>query len=112
MALDRLSANIALLGLVTNAPEKPSVVLSQPSSTIGSRSTISFKHERIIGQLLSFVCGYSDDALRSMATCIEEDHQSDRLVVRYAATEGNHGALVKCMEQVASILQDEARNGL
>lgn len=113
--MDRLSAKIALLGLVTNAVEKPSIVVSTPPekpSTIGSRRTIPFKHERTIGQHLSFICGYGDDTLCTMAACIEEDHQNNRLILRYAANVGNHEALSKPMEQVARILQDEAKNGL
>lgn len=113
--MDRLSANIALLGLVTNSPERPSIVVSTPPeklSTIGSRRTILFKHERIIGQHLSFICGYGDDTLCTMAACIEEDQQNNCLILRYAANVCNHGVLVKSMEQVARILQDEAKNGL
>lgn len=47
-----------------------------------------------------------------MAACIEEDQQNNCLILRYAANVCNHGVLVKSMEQVARILQDEAKNGL
>lgn len=113
--MDRLAANIALLGLITDAPEAASAVVSTPRIepfSLASLRTISFKHERLISQHLSFVCAYSDDAFHALATCIEEDHPNNRLMIRYAANLGDHKMLMASLNQVTRILQDEARNGL
>lgn len=112
--MERLAANIALLGLVTDAPEAPSLMVSTPPKeppTTASLRTMEFKHERLISQHLSFICATSDDPLRIMATCVEEDPHSERLLIRFAANTGTYKELMESLEHIARILQEEANNG-
>ncbi|TLD20894.1 hypothetical protein E2P81_ATG08558 [Venturia nashicola] len=111
--MEHLAANIALLGLVTDAPEAPSLTVSTPpreSPTTASLRTIKFKHERLISQNLAFICANSNDPLRIMATCIEEDHPNERLIIRFAANKGTYEELMESMRHIVRILQDESNN--
>lgn len=112
--IDRLSVKIALLGLVNDLPEQPSVnenshyieaQKSQPSRTL------AFKHEISITQQLAFICAYSDDPLHVMATCIEEAIPRGCLVIHVAANTGKHEVLVDGLKAISRILQNEAING-
>jgi hypothetical protein len=110
--IDRLAAKIALLGLVTDKPEGPSITesnqytgarrLSQP------RRSLTFEHEVSITQHFGFICAYSEDPLHVTAACIEE---TNGLVIRIAANTGRHDKLLDGMKKVSGILQNEAING-
>ena len=113
---DSVAVKIALLGLVNDLPEPPSI--TEPSQFIEARElelarTISFKHETSITQQLAFICAYYDDPLHVMATCIEEVAGSRRgLVIRFAANTGRHEILLARLKEISVILQCEAANGL
>jgi hypothetical protein len=113
-SIDRLSVKIALLSLLSDLPEQPSInVSSQHIEAQESQfgRTLAFKHEISIAQQLAFICAYSDDPLHVLATCIEENISRGCLVIRVAANTGKHKILVDGLKTISRILQTEAING-
>jgi hypothetical protein len=113
--MDQLAINIGILSLVNELPETPSFIdASQVVEKTASRSerTIRLRHEISLNQHLAFICGYSDDALHVMGTCIEECDNSAGLVFRYAANTGKHDVLRVALKDVARLLQDEANKSI
>ena len=112
--IDCLSVKIALLSLVNNLPEQPSINTSSQHMELGesrpSRSLI-FKHEISITQQLAFICVCSDDPLHILAICIEESILRNCLIIRFAANTAKHEALIDGLKTISQILQDEAVNG-
>jgi hypothetical protein len=113
-AVDRLQVKIALLRLVNECPEHPSV--NTPSQFIKrqisqSDRTLSFKHELSITQQLAFISAYSQDPLHVTAVSIEEAIHGRALTIRFAANTGKHDDLVKGLKMISKILENEARNG-
>src|SRR5271163_4592431 len=94
--IDCLSVKIALLSLVNDLPEQPSINAS--SQYIEAQEpqpgrTLTFKHEVSITQQLAFICAYSGDPLHILATCIEEAIPGSCLIMRFAANTGKHEVL-------------------
>ena len=113
-SIDRLSVKIALLSLISNLPEQPSV--NVPSQYIEAQEsqpgrTLTFRHEVSITQQLAFVCAYSDDPLHVLATCVEEAIPSGGLIIHLAANSGKHECLIDGLKEISRILQNEAING-
>ena len=99
---------IALLSLVNDLPEQPSInVSSQHIEAQESRvgRSLAFKHEVSIVQQLA------DDPLHVLATCIEENISRGCLVIQLAANTGKHKILVDGLKTISRILQTEAING-
>jgi hypothetical protein len=112
--VDRLQVKIALLRLVSDCPEQPSVnTPSQFLKTQNSQSerVLSFKHELSITQQLAFICAYSHDPCCVTAVCIEEAAHGSALTVRFAANAGKHGKLIDGLKTISRILESEAKNG-
>jgi hypothetical protein len=110
-SVDRLSVKIAILGLISNLPEPPSVNIPSPSIESQPGRSLTFKHEISIAQQLAFICAYSDDPLHVLATCVEEASPSDGLTIHLAANSGMHGPLIDGLKKISQILQNEASNG-
>lgn len=112
--LDLLSAKIALLSLLTDLPEPPSINESS-RYTKGEKPqpdrTLPFKHEVSITQHLAFICAYSDSPLHVLAICVEEAVTKDSLMIRLAVNTGKHEVLINGLKVMSQILQDEATNG-
>lgn len=110
-SVDSLSVKIALLSLISNLPEPPSV--NSPSEYIEAQEgrTLTFKHEISITQQLAFICAYSDDPLHVLATCVEEAIPSNGLTIHLAANSGTHVRLINGLKEISQILQNEASNG-
>lgn len=99
--IDRLLVNIALLSLVDDLPEPPSVNISSQyieAQEPQPHRTLSFNYEIIITQQLAFVCAYSGDRLHVLATCVEEATPKSCLVIRFAANSGKHEVLCRWVE--------------
>ena len=115
--LDRLSIKIALLSLITDLPEPPSVEspvkFTEAHGIELPGRTLSFKHEISITQHLAFVCAYSGDPLHVLAICVEEGNAGDGLTIHLAANTGTahvHAVLINGLNKILTILQDEALN--
>ena len=116
-AVDRLSVRIALLGLLNDLPEQPSINASPNQLFVEAQEsqsgrTLTFDHEKSITQRLAYISAYSDDPLHVLATCIEEEARRGCLIIRLAANTGTHENLVNRMTGISQILQNEAINGL
>lgn len=112
--VNRLVVRIALLSLVDDVPEKPSITRSVQAAASQeglSHRSLSLKHEVSIAQHLAFVSAYSDSPYHVMAVCIEEEVQRASLVIRFAANTGEHKALLDGLKNISVILQNEAANG-
>jgi hypothetical protein len=112
--IPQLHVKIALLRLVSDYPEQPSV--NTPSQFLESQNrqserTLSFTHELSITQQLAFICAYSHDPLRVTAVCIEEAAHGRALTVRFAANSGTHDDLINGLKAISRILEIEAQNG-
>ena len=112
--IDCLSVKIALLSLVNNLPEQPSINTSSQHMELGesrpSRSLI-FKHEISITQQLAFICAYSDDPLHVLAICIEKSNLRHCLIIHFATNTAKHESLIDGLKTISQILQNEAVNG-
>src|ERR1700761_3342369 len=112
--VDRLQVKIAILGLVNEYPEQPSVnELNEYIETQNSQSdrTLTIEHELSITQQLAFICAYSYDPLHIIAVCIEEAIDSRSLTIRIAANTGQHDNLVDGLKIISRILESEAKKG-
>jgi hypothetical protein len=108
--IDKLVVNIALFSLVTESPERPSDHERSHMSEEGR--TICLKDERSICHQLSFICAHSQDPAHIMATCIEEMGSNNQaLTIRIAANSGKHGKVLAALNDMASVLQNEAKKG-
>ena len=134
---DQLAVKIALLSLVNDLPEQPSIaevstsedvddtgtsqsqdLSCDPSGTIFQR--MPFKYELLAVQNLAFISAYSNDPLHVLALACHEIHDQtsgshinsnafgNRIMIRLAANSGTHDELLKQMRVIAKILQDEA----
>ena len=109
--LDCLTVKTILLGIVNDIPEPPTLNIPQKHKFLERGRALSFKHEVCIAQQLAYVCAYSSDPLHVLAVCVEETASRNGMIIRFAANTGNHEALVDGLQNIARILQNEAKNG-
>lgn len=136
---EHLAVKIALLSLINDLPEKPSIARFSPSAgedgSGPSRSQdlsldspgavfkrMPLKHELLAAQNLAFISAYSKNPLHVLALACHEiqDHKtgshsdsnasSKKVMIRLAANTGTHDMLLKEMKIITKILQDEAND--
>lgn len=134
---EHLAVKIALLSLVNDLPEQPSIAkLSLAEELTGTGASLSqdlpcdpsgitfqrmpLKYELLAAQNLAFISAYSNDPLHVLAlACHETQDQSTgsrindylcghKIIIRLAANSGIHNGLLRQMKKIAGILQDEA----
>lgn len=134
---EHLAVKIALLSLVNDLPEQPSIaklsLAEELTGTGASRSQdlscdpygitsqrMPLKYELLAAQNLAFISAYSNDPLHVLALACHETHEQStgsridgylcghKIIIRLAANSGTHDGLLTQMKKFAEILQDEA----
>ncbi len=105
----RLMQNIALLEVLNRVPEKPKENLLISNNNSPHRLTLERENE-IVGNL-AFLSATTDNILKVMAICIEEDQGTDAITIRVASNTGDLTEVVTGFEALARILERAARRG-
>jgi hypothetical protein len=105
----RLIQNITLLWTVNQVPEKPKENHLVSDNNKTHRLTLERENE-IVGNL-AFLSATTDDSLKIMAVCVEEDESGEAITIRVASNTGNLAEIVKGFETLGRILERAARRG-
>jgi hypothetical protein len=105
----RLMQNITLLGSLSQVPEKPKEnhLFSEVDTT---RRLIIERENEIVGNL-AFLSATTDDILKVMAVCVEEDDSGEAITIRVASNTGDLSEVVNGFTRLARILENAARRG-
>jgi hypothetical protein len=101
--------NITLLWTLSQIPEKPKENHLVPNKNGMHRLTLERENE-IVGNL-AFLSATTDDNLKVMAVCIEEDESGEAITIRVASNTGDLVEIVKGFEALGRILERTARRG-
>ena len=104
---DQLGQNITRLQQHNRVPELPAENILNTQSN--SLYQLSIERESEITGNLAFLSAVSDNALRVVAVCIEEDDTADGIAIRIAANTGDMSEIIgglrgigKCLERAAT----------
>lgn len=105
----RLIQNIALLRTVNQIPEEPKEnhLVSENHNT----HRLTLERENEIAGNLAFLSATTDDNLKIMAVCIEEDECGEAITIRVASNTGDLAEIVTGFETIERILELAARRG-
>jgi len=105
----RLLQNITLLWTLKNVLERPSENIV--SSGTESPHRLSLERENEIVSNLAFLSATTDDILKVMAVCVEEDDSGEAITIRIASNTGDLSAVVEGFNRLAGVLELAARRG-
>jgi hypothetical protein len=105
----RLIQNITLLWTMNQVPEKPKENHLVSDNNKTHRLTLERENE-IVGNL-AFLSATTDDNLKIMAACVEEDENGEAITIRVASNTGDLAEIVKGFETLGRILERAARRG-
>lgn len=113
MSLTGLAENILLLEKITKVPENPHDNLI-PAHLHQCQPTriLRLEQEQSIVSALSFLSSYTDDSNNVSALCIEETSGKSGVIINIACNSGGLEELKTGLEAMASILMNEATDGL
>jgi hypothetical protein len=105
----RLLQNITLLWTLKNVLERPSENIV--SSGTESPHRLSLERENEIVSNLAFLSATTDDNLKVMAVCVEEDDSGEAITIRIASNTGDLSAVLEGFNRLAGVLELAARRG-
>lgn len=114
MSLNGLAENIFLLEKINNSPEKSqdNPIPAHLDQYHQSSRVLTLEQEQSIASILSFLSSYTDDPNHVSAFCIEEILGSSGLLITIASNSGPTQQLEAGVKAMASVLMNEARDGL
>ena len=99
----RLVENMTLLWTLSETPGQP-----QNHKTKGGRNEgmqLSWDRERQLVDSFAFISATTDDPLRVMAVCIEEDSDMNGITIRLASNTGDLGLVTRGFNDIARTLE-------
>ena len=103
-----LAENIALLRLLSNVPEPPTLN-TPPVDLLADNSgdrRLKFKKECDLVDNLAFISAVSDDPEKVTAVCIEEHRDHRGMTVVLAVNKGNLSSVKEGFERIFRILKE------
>jgi hypothetical protein len=105
----RLIENITLLWTLSQVPEKPKENHLESGTNKTHRLTLERENE-IVGNL-AFLSATTDNNLKVMAVCVEEDESGEAITIRIASNTGDLAEIAKGFQTLGRILERAARRG-
>lgn len=105
----RLLQNITLLWTLKKVLERPSENIL--SSDKGSTHRLTIERENEIVGNLAFLSATTDDILKVMAVCVEEDHNGEAITIRIASNTGDLSEVATGFNRLAGVLEQAAQRG-
>jgi hypothetical protein len=101
--------NITLLGSLSQVPEEPKE--NHLFSDVDTTRRLTIERENEIVGNLAFLSATTDDILKVMAVCVEEDKSGEAITICVASNTGDLSEVVKGLTRLARILERAARRG-
>lgn len=76
-----------------------------------SMRRLSITREKVIASNLAFLSATSDNSLKVMAICVEENNNGEGVTIRIASNTGDLSAVTNGFTVLATILEQAARRG-
>ncbi len=105
----RLMQNIILLWTLSPIPEKPKE--NNLISNIATPHRLAVERENEIVGHLAFLSATTDDSLKVMAVCVDEDESGEAITIRVASNTGDLSEVVTGLKRLGRILEQAARRG-
>jgi hypothetical protein len=99
-------SNLWELNEVPEVPVENLVVLEEDSTR-----RLSIAREKEIASNLAFLSATSDNSLKVMAVCVEENNNGEGVTIRIASNTGDLSAVTSGFTMLATILEQAARRG-
>jgi hypothetical protein len=106
----QLSQNIQRLQARSKVPEMPTE--NEISLRPGLPRHLTIERESEIASNLAFLSATTDDPLKVMAVCVEEDDDGEGMTIRIASNTGDLSKIVDGFKALGEILEQAARRGL
>lgn len=105
----QLQQTISSLWELNEVPEVPveNLVALEEDST----RRLSIAREKEIASNLAFLSATSDNSLKVMAVCVEENNNGEGVTIRIASNTGDLSAVTSGFTMLATILEQAARRG-
>ena len=106
----RLVENITLLWTLTEVPEQP----KEHKLSCGNDEArqLSSERERQLADSFAFISASTDDMLRVMAVCVEEDPDKMGMTIRLASNTGDLSRITEGFNGIANALERAALRGM
>ena len=105
----RLIENITLLWTVTEVPEQPKENRFQCEHD--KTRQLTPEREKQLAESFAFISASTDDMLRVMAVCVEEDLDGVGMTIRLASNTGDLSRVVAGLTGIAGTLEKAALRG-
>ena len=105
-----LIETITLLWTLTEVPEQPK---ENKLDCINDKAKqLTVERERQLADSFAFISASTDDMLRVMAVCIEEDPDQGGMTIRLASNTGDLSGITEGFKGIACTLQKAALKGM
>ena len=99
----RLVENITLLWAICEVPDLPKENVLRESSD--KRRQLSLEREKQLVDYFAFISATTNDPLRIMAVCIEEDSDEKGMTIRLASNTGDLSSVIQGFREIARTLE-------
>lgn len=105
----RLVENITLLWAICETPEQPKE--NDPRGRYNDGRQLSPDREKQLVDSLAFISASTDNMLRVMAVCIEEDSDKNGMTIRLASNTGDLSHVIQGLDSIARTLEQASLRG-
>jgi hypothetical protein len=104
-----LMQNATLLWMLSQIPGKPKE--NKLIFDIATPYPLAVKRQNEIVGYLAFLSATTDDNLKVMAVCVDEDENGEAITIRVASNTGDLSEVVAGLKRLGRILEQAARRG-